>query len=265
MISFLKYPAVSLCLMVFFAAMQPALSYEGVLAPAEDESAVTDGGGDDGYSGVIAPTVPKTGAGRPPKGQAEQGYVGVVPGYVAPDVGNSSPVPVKTPPAGRQQPGKNYPGNFTPMQVQPQMSPQYATIDPKIRSAQDLQTLAMIYSFDKNADNVSDSMARNFRLPKEMVSALEQPRVRVNDMLPMESMIKDSIDAALMDVENRRQNPADTIQNLKKMREGLRAKRTIPDAIYKTMGMPATYIKEEREGIDKSLSRIDSAIRKLGG
>jgi hypothetical protein len=262
MVRVFRYSAAALFLALAVVASASAQGYEGVLAPAEDAPAAQDGGVSDGYSGVIAPSV----SGAQESGAAEPGYPGLVPGYV--DSGEAEvAAPAAALPATGARPstGKSYPGNFTPARRTPQMSSQYAAVDQKIRSAQDLQTLAMIYSFDKNADGIADSMAEKFRLSKDVTKVLEQPRPRVNGMLPMESMIKDSIDAALKDVRNKRQNPEEIVKNLRQMRDGLRAKRSVPDSVYKVMGMPETYVKEEREGIDRALSRIDGAIRQLGG
>lgn len=266
MTRFFGYPAAMAAFLVVAAVSgSPALGYEGVIAPADDGPVAEDDGGD-GYSGVIAPSTPK----RAPRGSqgdsAEPGYAGVVPGYVPPDEPDMMAVPGKASPVRPQQPGKTYPGTYTPVpSQQPQMTSQYAKIDPKVRTAEDLRTLAMIYSYDKNADGIPDEMAKNFKVPKEMAAFLDQPRARIDGMLPMESMIRDSIDAAMKEVKGRRQKPEETVDNLRKMREGLRAKRSIPDSVYKMMGLPATYVKEEREGIDNSLARIDRAIKQLGG
>ena len=49
------------------------------------------------------------------------------------------------------------------------------------------------------------------------------------------------------------------------MQTGLKVKGQISDRTYQVMGMPQTYVKEEREAITKSLARIDLAIRQLQG
>lgn len=249
---------------VFFSLVGygAAFGYDGVLAPSQSAGSSDDVA--DGYSGAIAPSARPAGkAGKNTKKNAEPlGYRGLVPGYVpeeqAPQAAAKKPVA-----AGKTVAEQK--AQFTPVERPPRETQIYGT-NPlkKVRSAEDLKTLAMIHSFDRNGDGIPDSTAKQFKLPPETVAFLEQPRTRVEGMLPMDMMIKRSIDAAMTDVQNKKQSPQQVAENLKTMREGLRAKRSVPDSVYRIMGMPDTYVREEREGLDNALSRISTALKQLG-
>ena len=107
-------------------------------------------------------------------------------------------------------------------------------------------------------------MARDFKLPESTVAFLNVPRPRTEGMLPLESTIKQSIDTALEQMLTNNQRPEEIVDSLKRIRDGLRAKGSVSDGVYKVMGLPDTYVKEEREGVEKSIRRIDDAIRQLG-
>lgn len=141
-----------------------------------------------------------------------------------------------------------------------------------IRTSDDLRKLAMLYSIDKNMDQIPDQMAAQFRLPETTTELLKQPRPRINGMLPMEQNVKNSIDSAVATIKDPKLRPADrqaraklAVESLKSMQQGLKVKSQISDRTYQVMGMPQTYVKEEREAIAKSLVRIDTALKQLQG
>lgn len=243
------------------------LAYDGVLAPApaQKDTPATNAPAapSGGYSGVIAAPPSKDNKKEPPKG-----YSGVIPGVV-----EKAPAPVqaakpntsKPPVALPDAPKKDFAGKSTPRR-QPQVtSPYKTTVERKTINAQDLKSLAALHSHDKNADGIPDKIAKDFRLPESMVPFLNIPRARTEGMLPMEKTIKDSIDFMMGQVKQGQQDPKENLKHLKSIRAGLLAQRGIPDSVYKVMGMPETYVNEEREGLDKALERIDIAIRELGG
>lgn len=248
---------------VFFSLVGygAAFGYDGVLAPSQSADSNDE---TDGYSGVIAPSAKPIGkAGKNTKKNTEPlGYSGVIPGYVPEE---QAPQTVAKKPVAVVKPVAEPKAKFTPVERPPQETQIYGTsLSKKVKNAEDLKSLAMIHSFDRNADGIPDSTAKQFKLPPETVAFLEQPRTRIEGMLPMDSMIKKSIEAAMTDVKNKKQSPEQVAENLRTMRDGLRAKRSIPDSVYRIMGMPDVYVKEEREGLDNALSRINTALKQLG-
>lgn len=238
-------------------------AYEGVLAPAPaaKDAPATSAPAPGGYSGVLAPP-----PSRDNKKEQPKGYNGVIPGAVeqkkAPEQ-VAQPVDAAKPPALPAAPKKDFAGKSTPKRMPQMTTPYKTTAERKTGSAQDLKFLASLHAHDKNNDGIPDKIAKDFRLPPEMAQFLNIPRQRTDGMLPMEKTIKDSIDLMMGQVKKGQQDPKENLKHLRNIREGLRAQRSIPDSVYKVMGMPETYVSEEREGLDKALARIEAAIREL--
>lgn len=232
-----------------------------------------------GYQGLFGeddnkPAAPSRAPDQP------QGYQGLIPGAVpqAPQVAPQATAPQQAAPATNAvaRPLRDVaPGVAdTPSSIVVGSTPAPASaigIAP-IRTSDDLRKLAMLYSIDKNMDQIPDQMAAQFRLPATTTELLKQPRPRMNGMLPMEQNVKSSIDSALATIKDPKLRPADrqaraklALESLKSMQTGLKVKGQISDRTYQVMGMPATYVKEEREAISKSLVRIDAALKQLQG
>lgn len=231
-----------------------------------------------GYQGLFGeddakPAAPSRAPDQPP------GYQGLIPGAVP-----QAPAPTTAAPA-QPQAQQQAPATATrplrgvaPTAAAPSIvmgntpAPNSMLGITPIRSSDDLRKLAMIYSIDKNMDQIPDEMAAQFRLPATTTELLKQPRPRVNGMLPMEQSVKTSIEGAMATLRDPKLRPADrqaraklALDSLKSMQTGLKVKGQISDRTYQVMGMPQTYVKEEREAITKSLARIDLAIRQLQG
>ena len=232
-----------------------------------------------GYQGLFgdddsAPTAPSRAPDQP------QGYQGLIPGAV-PQAPAAAPKPTA--------PTQNAPAAATTARPLRDVAPGVAASAPSIvvgstpapaaaigvvpiRTSDDLRKLAMLYSIDKNMDQIPDQMAAQFRLPATTTELLKQPRPRINGMLPMEQNVKNSIDSAMATIKDPKLRPADrqaraklAVESLTSMQTGLKVKGQISDRTYQVMGMPPTYVKEEREAITKSLARIDAALKQLQG
>ncbi len=239
-----------------------AQGYQGLFGDDGEKPAAPSRAPDQppGYQGLIPGAVPQAPAaqGRAPAQSAQQPQT-----TTAPAATTARPLRGTAPGVGAQQPAVAR--GSTPVPA--------ATLGiAPIRNSDDLRKLAMIYSVDKNMDQIPDEMAAQFRLPATTTEMLKQPRPRVDGMLPMERGVKTSIDSAMATLQDPRLRPADrqaraklALDSLKSMQTGLKVKSQISDRTYQVMGMPQTYVKEEREAIAKSLARIDTAIRQLQG
>ncbi len=225
-----------------------------------------------GYGGLFADDQPTTKKAEPP------GYQGLVPGttpQAAPTAPVQKPVTkkdVKTvSPKAKIEP--TAPVAATGI-VAPAMTPVPGGVGlngvTKPTSVNDLRLMATMYAQDRNLDGISDDMAAKFKMPENMTALLATPRPRINGLLPVENSIKNSIDQAFAQMNNKNLSPADrqkkaaeTLATLKSIRQGLAVQGSIPDKTYKIMGMPDVYIKEEREATKNSLARIDAAIAKF--
>lgn len=265
---FLILPVVSI---LAFVGVSPqplfAQGYEGLIAPETDIEESADTGSDtsdqdfSGYDGVLAPedegVVKKTPAVKKPN----------QPAVTAPSV--PRPAPAVT--ADKKRPGgKVYESQFTMKERKPRINYKRGfNPDVRVRGMQDLKLMASIYGADKNSDGIPDKMAAEMKLPEDMTQHLNVPRPREKDgLLPMESNIKRSIDGTFQQIKAqkgtmRSESVKAALADLKRMHIGISNSSRIPDGIYKTMGLPDLYIKEEREGYNNSLKRIESAIREL--
>lgn len=232
-----------------------------------------------GYQGLFGDDEPTTTPTPTRKNDQPPGYQGLIPGAVpqAPaqaPAGSAATTQQPMPTTATTRPLQVAPGVSAAPSIVVGSGPSTAVpgaIIP-IRTSDDLRKLAMIYSVDKNLDQVPDQMAAQFRLPETSIEMLKQPRPRINGMLPMENNVKNSIDGAMATLNDPRLRPADrqararlAIESLKNMQLGLKAKANTPDRTYQVMGMPPVYIKEEREATTKSLQRIDAALKQLQG
>lgn len=231
-----------------------------------------------GYDGLLAPDDSAPAASSSNKRDEPAGYQGVMPGAVpvAPQAAAPAGKPAT---AGQPQQQQQQPSVARPVTVQPQPSIMLApdmpnTPDPSvikpIRNSQDIAELAKQYRLDPNADGIPDDMAARFRLPATQTELLKQPRPRINGLLPMENNVKLGIANTMATLNDPKMPPALrasrtqlAIQSLKTMQSGLKVKGNISDRTYQLMGMPATYIKEEREAVNNSLARVNAALSQL--
>jgi len=249
-----------------------AQGYDGLMA-TDDNSAnsdASDNADDGGYSGVLAPD--ENNKARRGDAQEPLGYSGIIPGRAAPQPAENDDAAdtAATGNVGKRSGSPDFTGKMSTRDTTPKMSPTYGSFSgSQPRSSRDIKSIATIYAFDKNADNVPDEMANKFRLPAEDVKILESPRGRVKGMLPIEHTFDRGIEGMLTDI-NDAKDPAvrskrikETYDALSVMRDGLKSRASISVSVYKAMGLPDTYIKEEREGAQKSLAKVEMALEEL--
>lgn len=207
------------------------------------------------YEGVIAPQESAPPAGKSALAPKSDGYSGVI-------VPSDGKIPTAD--------NAGY-GGYTPIERKPEMSlapGTYAAL-PSPKSLEDLKMLSMIYTHDKDMDGVPDDLDTSFALPPLAAKVLAQPQYRENGMLPRELQVKRMIDYLLKRVKEskpgktRQENIGLAEESLKSMQAGMRAKKGISRDVWLRMGVPDTYIKEGREGDEKSLTRIDAALEEL--
>ena len=222
--------------------------YSGLIAPPsapetsapEPESGTADPS--PVYEGLLAPP-PAAPASRSGKGggalvkEEPPGYSGVIPGYVG----------------GRPGGGK-LPAEDKPLQVT--ATPGLDKFLPSKTSA-DLKAPSVIL---EKPGRVSAKMART----------LAKPSARINDMLPMEYVARETIDQLMPGVRDKKLPAAVRAENIRQaharlatLADGLRYRKMVPDKTYREMGLPDVFIKEEREGADKALLRLNRALTEL--
>jgi hypothetical protein len=99
---------------------------------------------------------------------------------------------------------------------------------------------------------------------------LSVPKMRVGGMLPKEYLAKQNIDRLMSFVTDPKLSDDERKANAKKARDKLVSyanylndQAQIPSTIYQKMGLPAVYMKESKEASDKSLARVEAALKEL--
>lgn len=247
---------------VMTASVTPAWAqgYNGVLADDNDGGSTPAPKGD-GYDGLLAPSEGSGGLSVSPQTKQQMNAAS---GILAPE----------DPTQGVSIPGSDstYGGNFKlSNRGLSGQTPQYPEQPvANTSSLNDLKALSSRYGYAQQFDAIPKEVMKYYVMPASMTETLKTPRIRINGMLPVENSIKSGIDMSLADINNpkltaeqRAAKIKEAVVNLKTMRTGLRAQNSVPDSVYKMMGLPPTYVKEEREGFSKALARIDEAITKL--
>lgn len=182
-----------------------------------------------GYAGVIAED-PDQAAG---KTQEALGYNGVISG-VAPQ---SAPAPT----------------------VEQQVSPNPATAHVPITNAAQLEEQVRM--------NNSVREAKDMMKPsKEEWQGLGK-QARVEGLLPNAVSTKTVVDSYMEMVSNPKLTPDKKIEygrlvykQLVSMNEALQIKKSIPDEMYQQMGLPQSYLNDEKEGNQQSLNIVQKAL-----
>jgi hypothetical protein len=216
--------------------------YEGLIAPSTPEStappAATAPAAPDtssGYEGLIAPApsshTNNTNTAKPQK-EEPLGYSGLIPGRV-------------------EQP--------PPPQVT--ASPSNPSLTPK--NSEDIKMLATVHGMQQDIEKPGV-------VSKKTALALAKPHPRIDNMLPLEYAAKKNIDDMMPGIRDKKiskkvraERVRNTHEKLATLAAGLRQKKSVPDRIYKAMGVPDSFIKEEREGTDHALLRLDKALQEL--
>lgn len=228
-----------------------------------------------GYTGLIA-------GGSKEKGKKEQplGYKGLIPGYVAPQ---------KDAPAGQQQrQGTNKgktpataagqaatPPTASWRQNQGNMTAVPGRTSPRtIRTIDDIKTRSAAAAKDVRWDEAKlppqiDAMLNKSLTPQDK-AILSTPRYRLKGMLPREYAAQTKIDSIMSFVNDPALSDKERQINARKAREKLvqyaqylDIKSQVPDSLYQKMGLPDVYVQETREGVQKSLARVENALKEL--
>lgn len=257
--------ALSLLLLAGGASVALAQGYSGLIPDASSDAPQQKG--DDGYSGLIAPTTP-------------------APAFQAPEV---IPQPVrkqtkKQPAAAAAQkpPVAENPNvaimpsgavNITPIKRPAEMTPiPSAPESYPIVSVEQLRNLAMMMGVEIKRTEIPPEMAKMIKLPPATYSFISGPRARIEGMLPMEYMVKSKVDMYMKSITDpatpapqRREIAKDAYDILLNLKDGLTTKKNLPDKLYEAMGAPVVYVQEEKEGVDRGLARLDAALKVMKG
>jgi hypothetical protein len=217
-----------------------------------------------GYEGLIAgPVTGKDGKDQP------LGYKGLIPGYVPGQENN----PPSAQTRNENSPASVYPApeNRTPA---PMSVAKGYVPPPKARTMADIKLLSM------TAPDMIDW--KTAQVPKEIEKTLASmltpqdkknltaPRYRIAGMLPREYSAKMKVDTVMAFVNNpkisdraRRESAAQAREKLVGYANFLENQSHIPDTIYQKMGVPDVYLQETREGEQKAIDRVESALKEL--
>jgi len=197
-----------------------------------------------GYEGLIAPAAPDS----PTPARAEDsheplGYSGVISGYTGDDDAAKEPAPSMTAP--------------------PELT---RIIIPE--SAEELGLLAAAQQY--GGEGIPDDVVKPFKASNRVANMLAKPRQRIENMLPMEYAVKKNVDKLMPGITDEKIPPEERAENVRKaqkklatLAQGLLAKTTVPDSLYRQMGLSDVFISEEKESTDKALSRLNLALQEL--
>jgi hypothetical protein len=216
--------------------------YEGLIAPVEPESKPAEQepppAASGGYEGLVAPPPSARNPANPK--HEPPGYSGLIPGYVA-------------------EPPPSQPAQATPAPTNPNVTP---------KSAEDLKMLSTLQGIDKEGGALK--LRGPEKVSKEDALVLNKPRPRIDKMLPAEYAMKATIDDLMpgildkkipSDLRTRRVKAAR--EELAELAAGFQQKKSVPDAVYREMGVGDTFIREEREGTNRALAMLGKALSKL--
>jgi len=259
--------ALGFALFCTHAAPRMATAYDGLMSG----SSTTDG-----YDGLLAPSQPTRGNTRGT--QEPPGYEGLIRGAVpqrpveTPDTDNDAAQPQRpstagTPPAGTSPAAR--PGARPVQTARPDlpMTPRPGRVKMgRIGSAEQLMMLASLNGVRLDPSKVADGVK-----PSPAMFGLKDPKQpRIGGMLPMELMAKTQIDKVMASVnhpqltaEQRQNNARNGYNMLLTLADGVMTRRGVPEAIYKKMGMPETFLAEENEANERALARFEEAFKVL--
>lgn len=251
-----------------FTAPLSAQAYDGLMAAPQ---------GSDGYDGLLAPSQPDRSNNSRGK-QEPPGYEGLMRGSVpqrpaaVPETDNAA-----VPPAARGNtaatpvaPAVRNPAAARPTQTaRPELSmtPRPGRLKMgNITSADQLRLLASLAG--KKLD--LEKMTEDIKPSAAMLGLPDAKRPRLGGMLPMELMAKSQIDKAMAVLNNPQLTPEQrqlaarqSYNQMMIMADGIITRRSVPEAIYKKMGMSDQFLQEEREGNERALARFEEAFKIL--
>lgn len=204
-----------------------------------------------GYDGLIAPpkSQEKTGSGTTPKEKPQTGYQGLI-----------------------AEPGAQS-GSGTALDALVSKSPALpgAPAYQPARNSEQLQDQARFNSYRFDPLKHLDAETRE-KITVMRTDALKnyKPARRINGMLAKENSVKVTIDSVMKRVNNPELTPEQRAgfgkqgyEQLLMLSDGLLSSSTISDDVYKSMGLPDGYVKEQREANKNSLARVREALSAL--
>ncbi len=251
-----------------FTAPLSVQAYDGLMAAPQ---------GGDGYDGLLAPSQPSNRSNNSRNTQEPPGYEGLMGGSIpqrAPDpveTDNRATAPARgNTAASPAAPAARNPAAARPAQTaRPElpMTPRPGRLKMgNVTSADQLRLLASLAG--KKLD--LEKMTADIKPSAAMLGLPDAKRPRLGGMLPMELMAKSQIDKAMallnnpqLTAEQRQAAARQSYNQMMIMADGIITRRSVPEAIYKKMGMSEQFLQEEREGNERALARFEEAFKVL--
>lgn len=252
--------------LVVATAPLSVMAYDGLMAQPQES---------DGYDGLLAPSQPSKSNNR--GSQEPPGYDGLLRGSVPqraadpaadntatqPARGNTAATPQANAPAAAGRAARPAQSARPELPMSPR--PGRLKLGP-ISSADQLRLLASLAG--KKLD--LDKMTADIQPSAALLGIPEAKRPRVGGMLPMELMAKSQIDKAMavlnnpqLTQEQKQLAARQSYNQMMIMADGIITRRSVPDALYKKMGMSEQFMQEEREGNERALARFEEAFKVL--
>lgn len=239
------------------------ISFCAAVGPAQAQNR------DNTFGGAIAPSPNSINKQKEP-----EGYRGVIPGHVAPlaqpqqetqnpDAEAQDETQNKKPAAHTRRHAMSVPDPG--MSLRPGFRPH------RTLTAEDLKQIAAMTGVEVRLDKIPPNMADAMHMPAHLYPIVSLPQPRRDGMLPPEFNAKQAIDrfnqqineAAQVSPEAKKKAVDDAVTALSNLARFMRMQRDVPQEIYETMGVPATYVKESREGSGKAATRLEDELKTL--
>jgi hypothetical protein len=214
--------------------------------------------------------------------QKPRGYKGVIPGYLPPEAQDQAQAPNKAPDdttsrTASAPPTENSviaPG-ATPATQTAEMSVDPGYLPPRqITSVDDIRMAALEKPLHIDWEHIQmpPQVLQSIKqmLTQDSQFTLSTPLFRIEGMLPEEFSTKRQIDSIMAAINNpnlpsqdRKASARKAADNLRGYANTLQVRKEIPDTMFRQMGVPEIYLKEEQETVNNSLTRVEDAIKEL--
>lgn len=263
-------PALVFAACLGFAVMTAstsAMAYDGLMSGSQTG---------DGYDGLLAPSSPSQGNSR--STNQPPGYEGLMQGHVPQ---RQEPAAEPADNAATQSPRSNTaatPATHAPAAAAARRPAQTARpelpMTPRpgrlklgnVSTAEQLRVLSALAG--KRLD--LEKMTADIKPSAAMLGLPDAKRPRTDNMLPMELMAKSQIDKTMavlnnpkLTAEQKQMAAKQSYEQMKMLADGIITRRSVPESIYKKMGMSEQFLQEEREGNERALARFEEAFKVL--
>ncbi|MEZ0260225.1 MAG: hypothetical protein ACAH80_04405 [Alphaproteobacteria bacterium] len=234
----------------------------------------------DGYGTIMPPSKKKNSADEP------QGYRGVIPGKIGdePQTGDPATDPVSDEPDEEVEDAVKKPVGKQPAATQQQQKPRVSTPRARERityqpgkgprtpmlSADQMALIAKLTGMKFDLKQLPENMRESIKINPKVYSLVSSPATRIDGMLPTEYGAKRMIDVNRYMIEQSNFTPErkkealiDLMIRLRQHADALRLRQNVPIELYAQMGVPAIYVQEEKEGVNKGIQRLDAAIKQI--